>query len=459
MRTKSLSPFQRFDPVPPAVQARRTEPSRSVTWITTAIMVLLLAALFFPLSTSRAQNPALVIRPGDAFPGQSVRITGSGFTPGHHGTLSFDGRPKSQSTITVDRGGRIATNLIVPRAASPGQHLIAISLRAPSSEERQLFLRAALMVRPHALSLADSDPANTASSSPSASAPGAPATAAASTPAPVDDLPTPERSALPSPAEAALQSEPPSVPPTITPTGAPPPALAPIPTAPPAPNPAPIPTPQPPSAAGWREDFTIGLGSFTPFVHTFGNGQSVDAAQCSVTNGMLHLRADSAPQRGCMVIGPTFDHGYFEARIRFTAGNGLSPAFWLRRPVSAPTPWDEIDFMEAWPNTTGSPGPNTFYATTHTYPGGTWTWKQLAVDNGADLSGAWHTYGARLFPGQRVDIYLDGVLRGSITENVPARQDFVVVLSHIAGNWSAQPDSTTPNPAYMDVDWVSWTDG
>lgn len=459
MRTKSLSPIQRSSRLPVAVQARRAEPSRSVTWIATAIMALLLPALFLPLSSSRAQDPSLAIRPGDAFPGQSVRAIGNGFTPGHRGTVLFDGRSTGQSTVTVDRDGRFATRLAVPRAALSGQHLVAISLRPPGSDDRPTVVHAPLMVRFHVSSFVDFDPAN-APPSPSASATGSPAAAAASSVAPADDVPDPEAgSRSPSPVATALQSQAPSLPPASTPTGAPPPPPAPIPTVVPAPIPAPIPAPPPPTAAGWREDFTSGLGSFQIFTHTWSTAQRADAAHVSVENGVMRLRADSWPQVGGMVIGPAFDDGYFEARIRFQAGTGLSPAFWLQRPLSAPTPWDEIDIMEAWPNATGWPGPNTFYSTAHIYPGGVLSSTQLPVDAGTSLAGTWHTYGARLIPGQRVDIYLDGVLRTSITAGVPVRQDFVVVLSHIAGNWSAQPDGTTPNPAYMDVDWVSWTDG
>jgi len=208
----------------------------------------------------------------------------------------------------------------------------------------------------------------------------------------------------------------------------------------------------------WSEQFTGGLGAFTPFAHTFGNGQSVDAAHVSVVNGVLRIQTDFPPQTGGMVTTTrTFQSGLFEARIRYQAGNGLSPAFWLQRPFGAAEPWDEIDFMEAWPNTVGEPTPSQFFTTVHTYPGGTHSYRQLTVDAGTSLAGAWHTFGARVTPGQRVDVYLDGVLEGSITQGVPARQDFIIVLSHIVGNWSAQPDATTPDPAVMEVDWVRWS--
>ncbi len=208
-----------------------------------------------------------------------------------------------------------------------------------------------------------------------------------------------------------------------------------------------------PTPTGWSEEFGSGLGAFTAHVMTWPNGQGVDAAHVSVEGGILRLRADFAPQRGGMVLGPIFDHGYFEARVKFVAGTGLSPAFWLMRPLSSPVPWDEVDFAEWFPNASGE----FFQSTVHTYPGGVNSYKQITVTK--TLSGSWHTYGALLVPGQRLDIYLDGVLQGSITEGVPAQQSFHIILSHIPGNWSAQPDATTPNPAFMEVDWVRWYEG
>ena len=455
MRTKSLPPDQRSNRVPVAVQVSRAERPRSTAWIATSVLALLIPALFLPLSFTRAQDPSLAIRPGDAFAGQSVRAIGHGFTPGHRGTVLFDGRSSGEGIVTVNRYGRLTARLTVPRAASSGHHLVAISMRPPGSQGPSTLVVAPLVVRVHGWRFADFDSAQLGPS-PSASPTGSPATPAPSAVAPADNLPISEAGSQSTAPVAAAQSVPPTAAPTGAPTDALPPAPTPIPTVVAAPTLAPPPALP---AAAWREDFNSGLGSFRVFTHAWGNSQSVDAAHVRVENGVLRLRADASPQVGGMVIGPTFDDGYFEARIRFPAGTGLSPAFWLQRPLSAPPPWDEIDIMEAWPNTTGWPGQNTFYSTVHSYPNGALSSKQLLVDAGTSLAGTWHTYGARLIPGQRVDIYLDGVLRASITQGVPVRQDFVVVLSHIAGNWSAQPDATTPNPAYMDVDWVSWTEG
>lgn len=212
----------------------------------------------------------------------------------------------------------------------------------------------------------------------------------------------------------------------------------------------------------WREEFSAGLGAFVGFDHDYGS-QKAEAGQCTVANGVLSLttayRSPGVYAIAMALTTRTFDHGYFEARIKYPLGQALTPSFWLRRPASAPTPWTEIDIMEAFPNTGGQwPGPNRFQSTLHYLSGTGTAWHQVTTDAGTSLAGAWHTFGLNWLPGTSLTFYLDGANVGSITADVLPATAMTIVVSMGVGSWSAPADATTPATATMQVDYVRWWD-
>lgn len=239
------------------------------------------------------------------------------------------------------------------------------------------------------------------------------------------------------------------------------PHATPTPVATPVPTPMPVPTPTP--VPSWTEGFNTDLGIFVPFDHQY-TDLHVTASQCTVSGGLLHLTARYIGEGrwdSCMVLtNRTFDHGFFEARVRFPAGL-YDAAFWLRRNPLPPTPRSEIDIVEAYPFDNGRcPGPTKYQATLHRNDG---TWSQFTPSFGHDAVGEWHTYAAEWLPGSRLVFYLDGIAVGTITTGVPAATDTMdISLSLAVGTavWcgTANPGNDTPTLGVMDVDWVHWRD-
>jgi beta-glucanase (GH16 family) len=205
------------------------------------------------------------------------------------------------------------------------------------------------------------------------------------------------------------------------------------------------------------------MGPFAGFTHTYSTTFRVDASQCTVANGVLNVTERSeggGKYVSCMALtSKTFDHGYFEARIKYPMGTGFDAAFWLRRPPSVPSPRSEIDIVEAYPNNPYVwPGPNRYQATMHYVVGSGLQNHQVTYDAGSSLTDQWHVFGAEWLPGQRLAFYLDGVRTGVVTADVLAPTTMNIVLSLGVGTWSADANSTTPTVATMQVDWVHWYD-
>ena len=52
--------------------------------------------------------------------------------------------------------------------------------------------------------------------------------------------------------------------------------------------------------------------------------------------------------------------------------------------------------------------------------------------------------------------YIDGIERGRVTTAVPSEKMYLMLDSDVGGStaWSGPPDSSTPFPSYLDVDYV-----
>lgn len=135
-------------------------------------------------------------------------------------------------------------------------------------------------------------------------------------------------------------------------------------------------------------------------------------------------------------------YGWFEMRARFPRGRGFWPAFWL---IPADQSWPpEIDIVE-----------NLGHDTTRSYLTFHWTPDD---STGATVAGldftSYHTFAVNWQPGLIV-WYIDGVERYRVTgANVPSKPMYIIVNLAVGGSWAGPPDSSTPFPGYMDVDYV-----
>lgn len=146
--------------------------------------------------------------------------------------------------------------------------------------------------------------------------------------------------------------------------------------------------------------------------------------------------------------------GYFEARIKMAKGKGFLNAFWGKRNDESWPP--EIDITEVKGNEI-----NKSYTTVHYSPNNSSKGKASTTADSADLSADYHIYGCEWTPTETV-YYLDGVecyrTSAGASELAASGKPFYWMLNvHIgndAGDWAGTPDSTTPWPSYMKIDWV-----
>ena len=176
----------------------------------------------------------------------------------------------------------------------------------------------------------------------------------------------------------------------------------------------------------------------------------------------------------------SFQYGRLESRMSLPIGAGIWPAYWALGDNIGSVGWPvsgEIDFMENVPASPGNLGPNVIKSTLHggnsssnCYCGSnglgqTYTFPSNDP-NGPDVT-TFHTYGA-IWSTNMVQFYVDDpthVFLVRTVNDVPAgltwdfNHPFFVLLNLAVGgtgSWPGPPDSTTPNPAVMTVDYVRW---
>ncbi|MHB8655474.1 MAG: glycoside hydrolase family 16 protein [Terriglobia bacterium] len=172
-------------------------------------------------------------------------------------------------------------------------------------------------------------------------------------------------------------------------------------------------------------------------------------------------------------IPTTFNYGRIEAREKLPVGSGLWPAFWALGGNIATVSWPacgEIDFMENVP-ASGGLGPTQIASTLHggnsstnCYCGANGLSKKYTFPNGSDVT-SFHVYGAIWSPNM-IQFYVDdpaNVFSIRTASDVPAglQWDFnhaFFVLTNLAvgGGFPGPPDTNTPSPAQMMVDYVRY---
>lgn len=164
----------------------------------------------------------------------------------------------------------------------------------------------------------------------------------------------------------------------------------------------------------------------------------------------------------------TFLYGRLEASMQLPVGAGLWPAFWaLGSNIFAGVPWPacgEMDFMENVP-ASGGLGPTKIRSTIHgpDYSGGNGLGQDFMFPSGNDVT-SFHVYGAIWSPNM-VQFYVDSpsnVFFIRTANDVPGgpsqwafNHSFMNITNlAVGGNFPGNPDSTTPSPATMLVDYI-----
>lgn len=163
-----------------------------------------------------------------------------------------------------------------------------------------------------------------------------------------------------------------------------------------------------------------------------------------------------------------FLYGRIEARLKMPVGKGLWPAFWLLGADFPTVGWPasgSFDLVENVALNSGM-GPSVIRSTVHGphYYGANGMWHDFHLPNGARVDdGTFHTYGVIWSPGM-IQFYVDdpaNVYFVANASNVPEGGQwvfdhpfFLLMNLAVGGDWPGDPDSTTPNPADMLVDYV-----
>ncbi|MFZ2982465.1 MAG: family 16 glycosylhydrolase, partial [Sphingobium sp.] len=209
---------------------------------------------------------------------------------------------------------------------------------------------------------------------------------------------------------------------------------------------------------------TVDHGSIQYFtfkgdIDAFGNPVTVDPF--SVQDGVLKITMDSvAPEDQAKYSGFQYTsgmintigsfsqtYGYFEIRAKLAAGQGVHDAFWML-PIDGSWP-PELDIVEQ----RGSDPTQVIGVAHATMDDGrdlTYS-KQLTV---ATATTEFHTYGLDWEP-DFLTWYIDGVPVRTMP-TWPGMDKPMYMIANLGGGgaWSGNPNSTTPLPATMEIDYI-----
>jgi beta-glucanase (GH16 family) len=166
-----------------------------------------------------------------------------------------------------------------------------------------------------------------------------------------------------------------------------------------------------------------------------------------------------------------FQYGRIEARMRIPVGTGLWPEFWILGSNYLTTGWPAsgsatiVENVSLTQRTNGI-GPNMIRATLHgpRYYGGNGLWHDFKFPDGARVDdGNFHTYGIIWSPGM-IQFYVDdpaNIFYVQDASDLPEGGEwvfdhpfFLVMNLAVGGDWPGNPDSTTPTPSDLMVDYV-----
>jgi beta-glucanase (GH16 family) len=166
-----------------------------------------------------------------------------------------------------------------------------------------------------------------------------------------------------------------------------------------------------------------------------------------------------------------FQYGRIEARMKLPVGTGLWPAFWMLGSNYLTTRWPAsgsatiVENVSLTERTNGI-GPTTIRATLHgpRYYGGNGLLRDYKFPNGGRVDdGNFHTYGIIWSPGM-IQFYVDdpaNIFFVQDANDLPEGGEwvfdhpfFLIMNLAVGGDWPGSPDTTTPSPAEMLVEYV-----
>jgi beta-glucanase (GH16 family) len=185
--------------------------------------------------------------------------------------------------------------------------------------------------------------------------------------------------------------------------------------------------------------------------------RTTSQAQCHGSNGDLPYASGMITTAGCnpyesggicnSLKSFAQTYGYFEMSARLPKGKGFWPGFWLM-PIDGSWP-PEIDIMESLGHDT-----NTMYMTYHYLNSSNQHVSDGVGYTGADLSSGYHRFGVDWQPGLLI-FYVDGVERFRHSGgDVPNKPMYVIANLAVGGYWPGNPDSSTPFPSTLDIDYI-----
>lgn len=215
----------------------------------------------------------------------------------------------------------------------------------------------------------------------------------------------------------------------------------------------------------------------TPNAYIDGNGHLViQALRISSNTAPYSASWTSARLNGGNNL-QSFSYGRIESSMSLPIGAGLWPAFWALGTNIGSVGWPmsgEIDYMENVP-ASGNLGPTEIRSTIHggnsassCYCGGNGIGQSYtfpATDPNGTTVTTFHTYGA-IWSANMIQFYVDGpsnVFFVVTASDIPAgftweyNHPFFLLLNLAVGgtgSWPGPPDSSTPSPAVMQVDYV-----
>jgi beta-glucanase (GH16 family) len=207
---------------------------------------------------------------------------------------------------------------------------------------------------------------------------------------------------------------------------------------------------------GVKLDTSKWIDSYPDGVRTHSNNEQQYYAPdgYELHHGFLRLKAERRQMGGMPYtsgIVTTYGkfaqkYGWFEARLKVPQGKGMWPAFWLLPNDKSWPP--EIDILEILGHE-----PTKVYLTNHyKLPNGQHEGKGDSF-TGQDFSAEYHTFALEWKPTE-ILWYVDGIVRYRTQENVPSVPMYVLLNLAVGGDWPGNPDSTTPFPGNMDINYV-----